>query len=1051
MTTRYLRALCIIGMLLPVPRAFAQGSTGTILGVVTDQSRAAAPGVTVTVRNLATGVTRTQVTDDGGRFHVPELIPGLYEVQAQLQGFQTVVRKGNEVTVGSEVVVDMVLTVGALTEETVVTARRGVIDTTNGTVADLIDEKTVHELPLNGRSFDQLITLESAAPMINARGRTSLTGQGNVYSIGGARTQSNMYLMDGTELVGAGSITTQPGGALGKNLGVEAIQEFSVLTGSYSPEYGKRDGGVINIATRSGTNDFHGSGFEFHRDNRMDARNFYDPGDAPPFRRNQYGGAVGGPLKKDRTFFFGNFEGLREDLGGTNIAIVPDDNARNGLLPDPANPGQLRNIGVAAGVAPYMKLWPEPNGPNFGDGTAEAINTVHRISSEDFGLVRLDHKLSDRDSLFARYNADRASLSDPAANPFFVSATASGDHIATLEEKRVYQRFLNVARFGFTRSNITSDSEPTSPIDSSLVFLPGAKTIGPINFGSSTAVAPITQAGTDTSAERFFQITQFDLKDDIIYYKGAHSLKVGAQIQHIDHNENFQNSVRGAFQFADLQSFLRGKPQQFTAPSPTDGTGSAAKDYRQVFVATYLQDDYAVRSNLTLNLGLRYELMTVPIEAGDNRISNYRSDLVNGVPVLQTTPTTGSPFFKGHPLNFAPRVGFAWAPGGSGTTSVRGGYGLFYDEIENEFRFFTANNAPFFSLVQVSNGAFPNGFATGSGASKAPAPDAIDFNVDVPRRHQWNIGVEHQLWSNSSINLHYIGSRSYHLMNLTDANTALPLIQPDGTYFYAPGLKRRNPALGASRYVTSQGKAEYNALQVEYNQRVSHGLRTKVSFTYGKNMDDSSALVSQHSTASPATPQNPYNVLGDWGPSAFDVRRNFVANLTYDIPPGPTQGAMHVLLSHWQVSGILTLQDGTPFTVLDGFSQSRDLARSVADRPNPASGSAGPVILGGPNQYFNPLAFVLQPVGTYGTVERNSLVGPGLATLDATLVRLVPVGRGRQIQLRVEGFNLLNRANFGLPDPNLFNSDGTRRGAAGLITSTSTTSRQIQLGAKFTF
>jgi len=608
-----------------------------------------------------------------------------------------------------------------------------------------------------------------------------------------------------------------------------------------------------------------------------------------------------------------------------------------------------------------------------------------------------------------------------------------------------------VARFGFTRSTIKSDSEPTSPVDPSLVFLPGAKTIGPINFGSSTAVAPITQAGTDTSAERFFRITQLDLTDDVILYRGAHSLKIGAQIQHIDHNENFQNSVRGAFQFADLQSFLRAKPQQFTAPSPTDGTGSAAKDYHQAYFATYFDDDYAVRSNLTLNLGLRYELMNVPVEAEGNRISNYRADIVNGVTVLQTTPTTGSPFFRGHGLNFAPRVGFAWAPGGSGNTSVRGGYGMFYDEIENEFRFFTANNAPFFSLVQVSNGAFPNGFATGNGASKAPAPDAIDFNVDVPRRHQWNIGVERQLWSNSTVKVDYIGSRSYHLMNLTDANTALPQIQADGTYFYASGLKRRNPSLGASRFVTSQGRAEYNALQLEYNQRLSHGLRTKVSFTYGRNLDDSSALVSQHSTASPATPQNPYNVDGDWGPSAFDVRRNFVANLSYDIAPGPSEGLVRTLLSHWQVSGILLLQDGTPFTVLDGFSQSRDLARSVADRPNPAAGFSGPVILGGPVQYFNPLAFVLQPVGTYGTVGRNSLVGPGLATVDATLVRLVPVGHGRQIQLRLEVFNLLNRANFGLPDPNLFNADGTRRGAAGLITNTSTTSRQIQLGAKFTF
>ena len=1043
-------SLLICALLLPAS-AFAQGSAGTILGTITDESKAAIPGVTITARNVATGVTRTQVTDDGGRYHVPELIPGQYQVQAQLQGFQTAVRKGIEVTVGSEIVADLQLVVSGISQETIVTAQRAVINTTNGEVADLIDEKTVHELPLNGRSFDQLITLESAAPQINARGRTSLTGQGNVYSIGGARTQSNIYMMDGTELVGAGSITTQPGGALGKNLGVEAIQEFSVLTGSYSPEYGKRAGGVINIATRSGTNTLHGSAFEFHRDDRMDAPNYFDQGDPPPFRRNQYGGAVGGPIVKDRTFFFGNFEGLRENLGETLLSIVPDDNARKGVLPDPASPGQLRNVGLAAGVAPYLSLWPEPNGPSFGDGTAEAINTVQRISREDFGLGRLDHKLSTRDSIFARYNGDRAHLSDPSANPFFVSLTGSVDHLATVEEKRIYQRFVNSIRLGFTRSNITSDSEPTVPLDPSLLFLPGVSTIGPINFGSSTAVAPITQAGTDTSAGRFFQITQYDLKDDVIWYRGAHAFKFGAQVQHIDHDENFQNSVRGAFQFADLQSFLQGKPQQFTAPSPTEGTGSAAKDYRQVFTSTYIEDDYSVRSNLTLNLGLRYEFMTVPIEAGGNRISNYHADLVNGVLMLQTTPSTGSPFFKEHPLNFAPRLGFAWAPGGSGRTSVRGGYGMFYDEIENEFRFFTANNAPFFSLVQVNNGTFPNGFGTGTGASKTPAPDAIDFNIDVPRRHQWNIGVERQLWGTSAINVQYIGSHSYHLTNLVDANTALPQTLADGTLFYPAGLKRRNPALGASRYVTSQGEAEYNALQVEYNQRAMHGLRTKVSFTYGKNMDNSSALVSQHSTASPATPQNPFDINADWGPSAFDVRRNFVANLTYDIPADDTHGALHALLSHWQVSGILTLQDGTPFTVLDGFSQSRDLARSVADRPNLSPSSISPVITGTQTQYFNPLAFVLQAPGTYGTVGRNTLRGPGLATIDGTIVRLIPVGGGRQLQLRVEAFNLLNRANFGLPDPNLFNPDGTRRGAAGLITSTATTSRQIQLGAKFTF
>jgi hypothetical protein len=1043
----------VVGLLalLVAARASAQSSTGGVLGLIQDESSAAVPGVSVTVRNTATGVARTVTTDGAGRFRVPELIPGPYEVRAQLQGFQSAVRQGVQVTVGSEVVVDLQLRVGGLAEETVVTAQRALVDTTTATVAGLVDEKTVRELPLNGRSFDQLITLESSAPMINARGRTSLTGQGNVFSVGGARTQSNQYLMDGTELIGAGSITTQPGGALGKNMGVEAIQEFQVLTGSYSAQYGKRAGGVINIATRSGTNQFRGSVFEFHRDDRMDARNFFDPGEPPPFTRNQYGGAFGGPIVKGRTFFFGNFEGLRETLGLTNIAIVPDDNARHGLLPDPAKPGALLNVGVAPGVAPYLSLWPAVNGRNFGDGTAEAIGTVTRESRQDFGLVRFDHRLSSRDSLFGRYNQGRAHLSDPSANPYFVSLTDSTDRVLTLEAKRLYQKVLNSLRVGYTRASITSDSEPTISIDPSLVFLPGAKTIGPINFGSNNAAAPVTQAGTDTSAERYFQVSQLDLRDEVMYFKGAHSLKTGVQVQHIDHDENFQNSVRGSFQFADLTGFLKGTPTVFQAPSPTEGGGSAAKDYRQVFAATYLQDDYAVRPNVTLNLGVRYELMTVPIEKSGDRIANYRADVVGGQRVLQTAPVTGSPFFRAHHGNVAPRLGVVWDPTHHATMSIRGGFGMFYDEIENEFRFFTANNAPFFSLVQVSNGSFPNGFATSTGAARTPAPDALDFNIRTPVRQQWNVGVEKQVFGSAVVNVGYVGSRSYHLTNLSDANTAVPQLLADGTKFYAAGLKRKNPALGASRFVSSEGRAEYNALQIDFTQRPMHGLRSKVSFTYGKSMDDTSALVSQHSTASPATPQDPTNVHGDWGPSAFDVRRNFVANLTYDLPAGHLDGLARAVLSHWQVSAILTLQDGTPFTALTGFSQSRDLARSVADRPNLAPGASSNPILGGTDHYFDTSAFVLQAPGTYGNVGRNTLVGPGLETLDATVVRLLPCGGARVLQLRLEAFNVLNHANFSLPDANIFNSNGTVRGAAGRITSTSTSSRQIQLGAKFAF
>jgi hypothetical protein len=1033
------------------PAAVAQTATGSISGVVEDESKGAIPGASVVVTNVDTGIARTVTTDQGGRYHVPGLISGHYEVQAQLQGFQTAIRKGIQMTIGAEPVVDLVLQVGIVTETTIVTAQAPLVDVVSSTVSGLVDDKTIRDLPLNGRSFDQLITLQSAAPMINDRGRTSLTGQGNVFSVSGARTQSNQYLMDGTELVGAGSITTQPGGVLGKNMGVEAIQEFTVLTSNYSAAYGKRAGGVVNIATRSGTNQFHGSLFEFHRDDRLDARNFFDQDAPPPFERNQFGGALGGPIRKDQTFFFATYEALRETLGETFIAIVPDANARRGLLPDPANPGQFRNVGLNPSVAPYMAaLFPAPNGRNFGDGTAESINSVTRTSRQDFGLVRVDHRLSDKDSLFGRYNISQAKLADPDTNSLFGSLDNNRDQLFTLEEKRAYSTFLNSARFGFTRARVFSDSLPLVDIDSSLHFLDGAKTIGPLSFSTNSVGGPLTTTGTGSSAERFFVVNQLDWQDQINYYRGAHSIQAGVQFQRIEHDENFQNSVRGSYEFTSLETFLRGVASRFRAPAP-GGAGDAHKDYLMKYFSTYFQDDLKARHNLTVNLGLRYELMTAPVEQSGNRVSNYVADIVNGTRVLQTEPRLGSPFFKAHNHSVAPRVGFAWDATGNGSTAVRGGVGVFYDQIENEFRFFTANNAPYFGLTEVNNPPFPLGFASGTGAQRTPTPDSIDPNIEVPRRTQWNIGVQRQLTTNMALGANYVNSRGYNLMRVTDANTARPQILADGTKFYPAGAARKNPALGGNRYVSSDASSWYDGLQLEVNQRVTSGLRYKVSFTYAKSTDNASVVIAQHSLAGPATTMDPDDIDRDKGPSAFDVRRNFVANFTYDVPTGGLTGISKAVFGGWQLGGIVTLQDGTPFTALVGFSRSRDLARSLADRPNLAPGASANPVLGGPDRYFDPTVFVLPAIGTYGSLGRDTLVGPGIELFDMNLVRVVQLSGHNRCDIRLEVFNVFNHANFGIPDSTIFNSDGSIRGAAGRITTTSTTSRQVQLGVKYSF
>ena len=359
-------------MLWITASAWAQTSSGTIEGTVQDASGAVIPGATVVITNSDTGIKRTVSTDTTGRYHVPALIPGPYEVQAQASGFQSELRKGIQLTVSAEITVNITLQVGQVEQTTVVTAEAPLVEASTSTLSGLVDDQTIRDLPLNGRSFDQLISLESSAPTIRLRGQTTLTGASDVFSVSGARTQSNLFLMDGTELAGAGSITTMPGGVLGKNLGVDAVREFSVMTSNYSAAYGKHAGGIINIATRSGTNQFHGSIFEFLRNDNLDARNFFDIDPAnplkrsspPEFKRNQFGGSLGGPIRRDQTFFFANFEALREGLGLTNIAIVPDETARRGILPS-------GTVAVDPSVKPYLDaVFPLPNGASYGDGTA---------------------------------------------------------------------------------------------------------------------------------------------------------------------------------------------------------------------------------------------------------------------------------------------------------------------------------------------------------------------------------------------------------------------------------------------------------------------------------------------------------------------------------------------------------------------------------------------------------------------------------------------------------------------------------------------------------
>src|SRR5215831_5456426 len=551
---RFQKGLWVIGLVLVLSSAVLRAQTGgTISGVVTDDSSAAIPGATVTVTNVNTGIARTTVSDQGGRYRVPALIPGEYEVQVELQGFQTAVRKGLTLNVGTEIDIPMSLKAGNVQETIEVTAAAPIVQTANATLGAVVEGETVRDLPLNGRSFDQLISLQSSSPTYRPQGGNGTVGMATAFTINGAWQTMNTYLMDGVEQVGGALMGTAPGGALGKNMGVDAVEEFKVLTGSYSAEFGKRAGAVVNIATRSGTNTFHGSGYEFHRDSRFDALNYFDL-KRTPFHRNQFGGTFGGPIRKDRTFFFGNYEGLRDLSTPSLIGVFPDDNARNGLLPcavvtpipNPCPASGLFNVGVAASVVPFLaELAPRVNGKNFGDGTGEYRVAKTQIGNQNFGLARLDHQLSANHQLMGRYNTSRSNSVTPNASPKNI-VRSSTEYSAVMEEKWVISSTgLNTFRGAYTSAFSVEDQIPEGvSADPALRFFPEAPYAGAITFTTAaTAAGGATGAGLPLSSlgvgpggcclgpkagGRHYGGNQWEFSDQAFLQRGAHALTIGA-------------------------------------------------------------------------------------------------------------------------------------------------------------------------------------------------------------------------------------------------------------------------------------------------------------------------------------------------------------------------------------------------------------------------------------------------------------------------------------------------------------------------------------------
>lgn len=1043
------------------PTLFGQ-LTGSIRGTVTDETGAVLPGAQVTVTNLQTGEKRVVATDDTGRFQVFSLASGRYELRSELPGFKTEIRSPITLAVGGEVTANLTLQIGDISEEVLVQQDANIVSLSTTQTEGLVGERQVKDLPLNGRSVDNLITLNaSSVDFTSNTVRVGSEGAGNLFTVSGRRFDQNLFLIDGIEFTGAGTNNVQPGGASGQFLGIDAVREFNVLKDTYSPEFGKRPGAQVNIVTMSGGQTYHGSAFWFHRNSALDARNFFDLGEGvPPFVRNNFGGSIGGPIVKDKTYFFFNGEFFRERQGLSSVAFVPDENARLGLLPDPENPGQLIDVGLAPGVAPFFALFPSPNGRNFGDGRAELFSNPNRVANEDFYLGRIDHHFSDYDKLSGTYIITDGDRDTPTRLPTISQSLFVRNQLFALSETHTFSaNATNTARFGFSRARFNFSVEPVVDLPPELSFVQG-RPVGDIRIGGGLGgigtVNLITATGAPAN-DRFTFRNLFTWQDTVELIRGRHTMSFGVWFQRIQTNQVVGQRQFGAFLFNELEDFLRGDPAVFAGTLNPGEVG-----VRQLLGAGFFQDKIQVTSNLTVDLGLRFEASN-GINENEDRASNF----VFGTDgILQTQPLVGGSALTENNMDrlLSPRIGLAWDPFGNGKTVIRAGAGIHYQLPDSVGFTVGANprregNTVFNAQLRLPNPEFPLQLEPGplEGAVVPIAPLNIQSDLEAPTVASWRLRIAHALTSNTEVSAAYIGSRGYHLMTASDVNTAIPEIRADGTKFIAPGTPRRNPALASTRTFRTNGDSYYHAFEAEVRQRMSHGLSYRANLTVAKSIDNAPSVVSVFGVGEADKLLDPDDPARDRGLSPFDIRKAFTFNAIWELPIGRGQpflnnssGAVDKLVSGWQVNTIIRLQDGFPFTPRLGFNQSRNGDTAAPDRPNLLAPVSG-IETGDPQQFFDPTVFGLPEAGTFGNAGRNILTGPGLATVDLALFKTTSVNESFNVQFRFEAFNIFNRTNFGLPNTLVLDQAGNPRGSAGRITSTSTSSRQLQFGLKLNF
>ena len=1053
----------------------AEVAVATLQGTVYDPAGAPLPEAMVRAKNPETALTLTARTNAQGQFEIRKMVPGKYSVQISRSGFVSQAQEELSLAPGQSATVSFALVASASSgpqQGETATGREGPNPSpaeasgTSSSTANRISESQLAGLPMNGRSYSQLATLQAGVSSESAGSSASRGVGGGGLNVSGSRSTSNSFLLDGTNIMNTENQV--PRSAAGVQLGSDSIAQVQVFSTSYSAEYGRGSGGVLNSISRNGTDEFHGTLFEFLRNSKLDSRNFVDGPEPPPFKRNQFGFTLSGPVRKERTYIMGSFEAMRDRLSETAVDNFPDALAWKGIIKDKDGKTinecvypQNRPACVFPEVLRYRPYYPIPNGAAVGDGIAENRAPVFQPTNENFFVVRVDHKISDKDSFFVRYSFDDATSISSGSSFLFRTKTLSRQQYLTLVESHIFSlSAVNVIRLGYTRPVSFTDDDTSIGIPSDLFFVPGVDKSGTIS------ISGLTTFGPDGSNPETRMMNSFQFADNLLLQRGDHALKFGFDIHRYRWDVHNQTQKFGGWTFSSLQSFLQGGPSGTRLGVALPGSNNQ-KALRQTLLGFYAQDDFRLRPNLRLNLGLRYEFATI-IRDKDGKTSTVRD------PIRDTGPTIG-PYYVNNPslLDFSPRLGLSWSPGGSGNTAINASFGIYNDRIVEYIVHQLRSSVPFHTRVSRVNfdatKTFPNAIDAVREGATPPVAQTSDYShLDDSMVLRYDFNIEQQLPGGWRGRIAYVGARGNHLFRSSEINQIpVPIILTDGSLCFPPDAtvvppelvypscpavsKERagpvNPAFSSINFLTSDAQSFYNAVQFSASKNLSRGFSIQGNYTYSKSVDDTSNQQ--------GTDYSQYALVRTLarGLSNFDTRHRLSVNYFYSLPFGSGRsGVLPYLLGAWRLGGIVSVRSGNPFSPEINVPTRGYLFSARSPNLNP--GKSNNPVLGGTERYFDPSAFSVPLPGTLGNVGRNTITGPSVFNMDISLQKEFLIDAKRRLQFRAEFFNLPNHTNLEKPgNTTVFSGayPGRLNPIAGRIRSTATTARQIQFALRFSF